>query len=505
MYRCAIRTAENATSDVAASVHKDCTVRVGQQLTPFSVPCHLVPPNTFVGAFIRAHMQLGERQLDIPARSAAFFRLLCAFWEESQSHAPVECEEYQVIFETFAESFGSEPLGTEALTPAAAEEICLNCGKFAMYSEEDEEDGRCQHIAKSLAQRHPEVIPSINRALASHLDATRAIEHSRVTLVLRGGFILIDGTGTVSTNVSREDNDKPTDIAPRAPWTTTTSTPTIVNEIRVRKVGLPPVRRNGQEIDDEGDLFFSLDDDGDVCASKRLLPAFTLWGRPASSKGVGHKNFSQEVATAPDWCPLCHSMPHVADALEVRLFISINVPRRPPCPEPIEAALLELNEVELWEELDFHLCDDLTFALARSVLARKSKLKSFLMVRRPAAVTGPEATGARAQQRDQPEEPRLLKQWPGKDAVQALAVWWIAALLVEGHRYTEAELYALIERCCAMQPDYAVIRKEMVRRGYLEAPEIVQNPDSTTTTYYQLSVAGMRAALQGEWRTKGVF
>ena len=56
-----------------------------------------------------------------------------------------------------------------------------------------------------------------------------------------------------------------------------------------------------------------------------------------------------------------------------------------------------------------------------------------------------------------------------------------------------------------MPPDYAVIRKEMVRRGYLHAPEIVQNPDSTTTTYYQLNAAGMRAALQGDWRTKGVF
>ena len=67
------------------------------------------------------------------------------------------------------------------------------------------------------------------------------------------------------------------------------------------------------------------------------------------------------------------------------------------------------------------------------------------------------------------------------------------------------ELYALIERCCSMPPDFAVIRKEMVRRGFLAAPEIVENADRTTTTTYCVSVAGMRAALDGDWRTKGVF
>ena len=112
--------------------------------------------------------------------------------------------------------------------------------------------------------------------------------------------------------------------------------------------------------------------------------------------------------------------------------------------------------------------------------------------------------GADAGDTDQ-EEPLLLKQWPGKDAVQALATWWLAAVLVEEHSYTEPELYCVIERCCVRAPDFAVVRKEMVRRGYLEAPEIVENADRTTTTYYRVSGEGMREALRGEWRTKGVF
>ena len=58
---------------------------------------------------------------------------------------------------------------------------------------------------------------------------------------------------------------------------------------------------------------------------------------------------------------------------------------------------------------------------------------------------------------------------------------------------------------CALQADHAVMRKEMVRRGYLLAPEIVQNADQTTSTYYHVSADGLRAALRGEWRSKGVF
>ena len=56
-----------------------------------------------------------------------------------------------------------------------------------------------------------------------------------------------------------------------------------------------------------------------------------------------------------------------------------------------------------------------------------------------------------------------------------------------------------------MLPDHGVMRKEMVRRGFLHPPEIVLNANQTTTTYYTVDPEGVRAALRGEWRTKGVF
>ena len=100
-----------------------------------------------------------------------------------------------------------------------------------------------------------------------------------------------------------------------------------------------------------------------------------------------------------------------------------------------------------------------------------------------------------------------LRQWPGKDTVQALAAWWICGTLVEseGHAYTEPELYSTFEELCFFQADYAVIRKELVRRGFMEAPVITANADRTTSTTYRVSRTGLQAALQGEWRTKGVF
>ena len=78
-------------------------------------------------------------------------------------------------------------------------------------------------------------------------------------------------------------------------------------------------------------------------------------------------------------------------------------------------------------------------------------------------------------------------------------------MCIRDSAYTEPELYAAIEECCSVSPDFAVVRKEMVRRGYLEQPEIVTNADSTTSTYYRISREGMHAVLRGEWKTKGVF
>ena len=49
------------------------------------------------------------------------------------------------------------------------------------------------------------------------------------------------------------------------------------------------------------------------------------------------------------------------------------------------------------------------------------------------------------------------------------------------------------------------IRKELVRRGCLAPPQIIQKTDATTSTLYRLDGAAMRRMLDGEWRAKGVF
>ena len=118
---------------------------------------------------------------------------------------------------------------------------------------------------------------------------------------------------------------------------------------------------------------------------------------------------------------------------------------------------------------------------------------------------------------------------PELPAEQALAVWWMVATLCEDHRYTEPELhasprprprprpsprpkphsrytepelYAVISSMCAMLPDHGVMRKEMVRRGFLHPPEIVLNANQTTSTYYTVNPEGL-LAWRSEWRSNG--
>ena len=91
---------------------------------------------------------------------------------------------------------------------------------------------------------------------------------------------------------------------------------------------------------------------------------------------------------------------------------------------------------------------------------------------------------------------------PELPAEQALAVWWMVATLCEDHRYTEPELYALISSMCAMLPDHGVMRKEMVRRGFLHPPEIVLNANQTTSTYCTVNPEGL-LAWRSEWRSNG--
>ena len=49
----------------------------------------------------------------------------------------------------------------------------------------------------------------------------------------------------------------------------------------------------------------------------------------------------------------------------------------------------------------------------------------------------------------------------------ALALALALAVALSRTRYTEPELYATISSMCAMLPDHGVVRKEMVRRGFL--------------------------------------
>ena len=87
--------------------------------------------------------------------------------------------------------------------------------------------------AMELARRQPSAIPAINRALAAHLDATQALERSRMTLALRGGYVLIDAPSDSPSPGSRADTEG---LASPSPWAASTPTPTVVNEVRVRCV-----------------------------------------------------------------------------------------------------------------------------------------------------------------------------------------------------------------------------------------------------------------------------
>eukprot|EP00966_Prymnesium_polylepis_P131831 3048512-Prymnesium_polylepis.1 len=294
---------------------KALTVRVGPTLERVEVPCDSIPLDSCVGAFARQQTRVGEQQhLDLPARDAAFFRLLSTFWHEAKRSVPAAYTQYQVVFETFVESLGGQSSGdgsgVEGLSPQAAQECVIDCCRA--------EAGGCQFIALSLARREPAVIPSINRALAAHLDATNAIERSRVTLALRGDYLLIDPA------------DEKHRALPTA-WAAATPAPSVVNEMRVRCVQHPPVHGSGEAA---GGCFFTVDDEDEVSLHTRVLPAFTLWGCTGEPADGG----------APRWHPILKSARHFGGALEARLFAVGNAPRRPRCSPAIEGALFALDD-----------------------------------------------------------------------------------------------------------------------------------------------------------------
>ena len=396
---------------------------------PVTLQLDKIPQNTFLGAFLRQQSNLAVLRRS-PRVISGILRLLARFWNGSPPVAPKPkaFDEFKIIFETFC---------GRVLAPAAL--------------------GRCSRDDAALAMAM--AFAPMSRSCCEEIDRLQFIQwNSRVTLVLRGGYLDIRPARRICG------------CAPRQRMVdTTATTPGVVNELRVRCVAVSSRPRLGRAVHLEARVGRS------------------VVHRAARAPGV-HALWPPLVRRRPnDWQPICDGQPYTGDKMEVRTFVSANVPLRRRCPDALAEAFLALDDAMLWAELDFHGDDDLTLDLARRVVARKSKLKNFL---KPSETPGADP---------------LLKTWPGKDAMQTMAVWYMAATLIEGHEYTEPELSCVMSSLCAFPPDHGVLRKEMVRRGFLGPPNIVTNADKTTATYFSVSGEGLRAVLRGEWRRKGVF
>ena len=403
------------------------TVLVGPQREPVTLQLDKIPQNSFLGAFVRQQSNFSSAA-SLAESDPDFLRLLARFWNGSPPVAPKPkaFDEFKITFETFCDVYSRHGTGSDAAALAMAmafAPMSLSC---------------CQEI-----------------------DRLQFIQwNSRVTLVLRGGYLDI--------RLQHTPDGMPMPPRQTTEWSTTAPTPGVVNELRVRCVAVRSFLGLGAPCiwkPEWGDPSFK---------ELRVLPAYTLYGRLSSDADR-------------TWHSICDGQPYTGDKMEVRTFASANVPLRRRCPDALAESFLALDDAMLWAELDFHGDDDLTLDLARRVVARKSKLKNFL---KPSETPGADP---------------LLKTWPGKDAMQAMAVWYMAATLIEGHEYTEPELSCVMSSLCAFPPDHGVLRKEMGRRGFLGPPSIVTNADETTATYFSVSGEGLRAVLRGEWRRKGVF
>ena len=496
------------------------TLLLGPELEPLMVAKRLIAQRSL---FAEGGQPIAI--LKIPERNPVFMRLVVQFWQEGARTTASAFTEFSCTFATFAESFAP---GIEDLWDSAA----LSC-------------------PDTQSRPAAELVPQLNAAHARHLDQTCALRRSRLQLILRGEYL---DFSPEEPTVPPAEGELPDRRQPPMQWMATAAEAAVVNEVRVRCVGHADDAAAAADDDDEAAFsaeapdacsrlgveaqhamghargvplrsarpdrlsrpppfarhgcFFvpagGTDAETPVRAHPRLVPAFSVWGRRGGDA----------------WRWICGSGPTAGDDLEVRVFALSNVPRRARAGAALEASFCAMPEAVLWAELDALADLDLTLWLARGVVARKSKLKNFLLFPRPprpgAAEAAPAAPAAPAPAAPgpgggaeeaggeaagvEPVEPVRLKQWPGKDALQALAVWWMAATLCEGHRYTEPELYAVISSLCAMQPDHGVLRKEMVRRGYLHPPEIVLNANKTTSTYYTVNPEGLQA-LSSEWRS----
>jgi len=314
-----------------------------------------------------------------------------------------------------------------------------------------------------------------------HLRA--ALEQTRVTCFSREGYAEASPVPCTGLGLPAEEE-------PAAAFELATLGPTVLNEVRVRAVecvaASTPLWAGGEAVEDWS-LFEADGEPVAEAAAEAGLSVASLTLEPHEAPaGAGFAPFPRTVPSfrvlgcaggSSEWTEL--GAQGGAEGLpEARLLLVRNAPRRHLCTGELLAALLALPRSLCWAEAEAHRCASLTLSLARASLESKGKLKTFL---------GRTAGGTRL----------LLRAWPGKDAVQAQAAWWLASELAEGHMYTEPELYALIEAASSYQPDLGTIRKELHRRGCLEPPEIVQNADRTTSTYYRVTPLGrMREVLE---------
>ena len=293
----------------------------------------------------------------------------------------------------------------------------------------------------------------------------------------------------------------------------TLPSPAILNEVRVRAVA-----------------------DG----GSRSVSAFTVWGAaprdtasrldsPWVKSEVVDFDGASSMVYGPPWWLLVDHPEYRGDNLEVRCFALCHVPRVAPCSAPVRAALLSMPDfAAAWSVALSSGLTPLTASLARLLLEERSKLRSFLDMPAKESAVEVEVESARADGGPLPADawfrragvisaarsdaddtrsdgtrttlsgaPRL-KAWPSKGGVQQTVALWMCASLIPGHEYTEPELYAHISDLCAYQPDHGVVRKEMVRHGYLEQPVICQNADCTTSTTYRLAHRGVEAALRSD-------
>ena len=335
-------------------------------------------------------------------------------------------------------------------------------------------------------------------------NAGEMMQETRVALMLRGSYC--EATRIVSS----------LDAVNHVEYEAVLLSASILNEVRVRAVRPNPI--------------------SDI----RCVPAFTVWGAttpdhssPLDSPWVKEEIFDangvKHLAYGPPWWLLVDQPETRGFNLEVRSFALCNVPRMPSCSESLRDELLEMPTMAAtWVTALAAGCTPLTVALARLLLEERSKLRAFLIVPSKGVAAQGVAEGAadgavdgmpaiegrhvRAATSPMPADvwfrraagvdacmtsPRL-KAWPGKGGVQQLVVLWMCAPLMAQHEYTEPELYAHISDHCAYQPDHGVVRKEMVRHGYLQQPVIHQNADHTTSTTYQLGLKTLEAALGGD-------